>query len=233
MSQVSENTIPPNTIPPRLIDEALKCVLASRRFRASARKRRFLQFIVLQTLAGQAHRIKAYTIAVDVFDRDADFDPLIDPVVRIHAGRIRHCLEQYYLNEGAADAVRITIPKGCYVPHFTLARAVERDGPALSDAPPPAVIDATLRTGNEGAGGRSPIPWPIPWRIGIVTGAILLLVMGLLLLAAWNIPSVPWPGRCGPASACSVTCETTGGDDPARSVASGAAVGRWDRRTVT
>ncbi len=110
-----------NQIPPKLIKDALDRVLNSRGFRASVRKQRFLQFIVQETLTGRADRIKGYTIAVDVFDRDETFDPLLDPVVRIQAGRIRRCLEQYYLTDGANDPVQITIPKGSYVPHFTMA----------------------------------------------------------------------------------------------------------------
>ena len=43
---------------------------------------------------------------------------MTDPVVRIEAGRLRRCLEHYYLTEGVADRVRITIPKGGYVPQF-------------------------------------------------------------------------------------------------------------------
>jgi adenylate cyclase len=73
---------------------------------------------VQEPLAGRADRIKACTIAVDVLDRDPSFDPLADPVVRIEAGRLRRCLEHYYLAEGAADRIRITIPKGGYVPQF-------------------------------------------------------------------------------------------------------------------
>lgn len=120
------------TIPPALVDEALERVLASRGFRGAARKQRFLRFIVQQTQAGHADRIKAYTIAMDVFDRDASFDPLLDPVVRIQAGRIRRCLEQYYLTEGAEDTLRISIPKGSYVPRFTRHRPA-----TVPDTPPP------------------------------------------------------------------------------------------------
>ena len=108
------------SIPPQLIQDALKRVVASRDFMNSERKRRFLKFVVQETLAGRADRIKAYTIAVDVFDRDPSFDPVTDPVVRIEAGRLRRCLERYYLAEGAADPVRITIPKGGYVPQFIM-----------------------------------------------------------------------------------------------------------------
>ena len=80
------------SIPPQLIQDALKRVVASRDFMNSERKRRFLKFVVQETLAGRADRIKAYTIAVDAFDRDPSFDPLADPVVRIEAGRLRRCL---------------------------------------------------------------------------------------------------------------------------------------------
>jgi adenylate cyclase len=58
------------TIPPLLIQDALQRVLASRDFVNSERKRRFLKFVVQETLAGRADRIKAYSIALDAFDRD-------------------------------------------------------------------------------------------------------------------------------------------------------------------
>src|SRR4051795_5880495 len=109
-----------DAIPPQLIQDALERVISSREIVNSERKKRFLKFIVQETLAGNADRIKAYTIAVDVFNRDASFDPVSDPVVRIEAGRLRRCLEHYYLAEGTADPVRITIPKGGYVPQFIM-----------------------------------------------------------------------------------------------------------------
>src|SRR4051794_2784095 len=126
------------TTPPLLIQDALQHVLASRDFGNSDRKRRFLKFVVQETLAGHAGRIKAYAIAFDVFDRDPSFNPVSDPVVRIEAGRLRRCLEHYYLGEGAADRIRITIPKGGYVPHFIVTDGDGRSVPeALDDADQP------------------------------------------------------------------------------------------------
>lgn len=124
-----------DAIPPQLIQDALGRVLSSREIVNSERKKRFLKFIVQETLAGNAEKIKAYTIAVDVFNRDSSFDPVSDPVVRIEAGRLRRCLEHYYLTEGATDQLRITIPKGSYVPQFimrevaapSILRALEDD----------------------------------------------------------------------------------------------------------
>jgi hypothetical protein len=56
-----------------------------------ARGRKFLRYIVEETLAGRADRIKAYSLGTEVFERDPSFDAQSDPVVRIEAGRRRYC----------------------------------------------------------------------------------------------------------------------------------------------
>lgn len=106
---------------PEEIREELQRILASSEFHAPDRGRRFLEFVVEETLAGRSDCLKAYTIAQEVFAREASFDAQNDPVVRIEAGRIRRALERYYLVAGRADAVVLTIPKGGYVPFFSYA----------------------------------------------------------------------------------------------------------------
>jgi TolB-like protein len=96
----------------------LNRILASAEFSVPERVRQFLIYVVNQTLSGHADRIKAYTVAIEVFGRDANFDMQNDPVVRIEAGRLRHALERYYLLGGSAEPVIIEIPKGGYVPRF-------------------------------------------------------------------------------------------------------------------
>src|SRR5689334_4277487 len=64
-------------------------VLSSESFDASERNRRFLEYVVEETLAGRADRIKAYNIATIVFGRDDSFDPQLDPIVRMEARRLR------------------------------------------------------------------------------------------------------------------------------------------------
>ena len=111
------------------IRQQLQRLLQSPAFDASDRNKRFLQFVVDQTLAGCADHIKAYSIATLAFGRSADFDPQQDAIVRIEAGRLRRALEHYYLTAGASDPVRITIPVGSYVPAFELsAQRVPRIG---------------------------------------------------------------------------------------------------------
>jgi TolB-like protein len=115
------------------VREALERILASPGFDASARNRRFLAYLVEETLAGRADRLKGLTIAIDVFGREAaTFDREADPVVRIEAAKLRRRLKSYYLTAGQDDPIRIDIPKGTYVPTFE-----ERQHPTL-DSPAPA-----------------------------------------------------------------------------------------------
>ena len=62
--------------------------------------------------------LKGYTIATEALGRDDNFDPQIDPIVRVEAGRLRYALEHYYSNGGAGDPVVIELPRGSYVPTF-------------------------------------------------------------------------------------------------------------------
>ena len=98
--------------------EQLARILASRTFSASARLRDFLRYVVEQTLAGNGGRLKEYAIGTEVFDRDEQYDPRIDSIVRVEAGRLRTKLDEYYAVEGAGDRIVIRIERGSYVPAF-------------------------------------------------------------------------------------------------------------------
>jgi len=79
---------------------------------------RLLNYLVEETLAGRSEQLKGYNIGVEVFNKDNDFNTEQDPIVRIHAGRLRRMLKIYYLDSGVSDPVIINIPKGKYVPIF-------------------------------------------------------------------------------------------------------------------
>ncbi len=101
-----------------LVRFELDRILNSPQFDASERNRRFLDYVVEETLSDRGDRIKAYSIATLVFGRDDSFDPALDPVVRMEARRLRRSLERFYLVEGETGPIRITLPKGGYVPKF-------------------------------------------------------------------------------------------------------------------
>jgi len=80
--------------------------------------KRFLTYIVHETLNGNARFLKEYTIALKVLEKPVNFNPQKDCIVRIHAGRLRQALANYYTGMGTNDPVIIGIPKGKYVPSF-------------------------------------------------------------------------------------------------------------------
>jgi serine/threonine-protein kinase len=96
----------------------LERVLASKAFQSVERLKRFLRFIVEQTLAGHGAKLKEFLIGIEVFEKPDSFDPRNDPIVRVQARRLREKLAQYYESEGREDALWIDLPKGSYVPAF-------------------------------------------------------------------------------------------------------------------
>ena len=107
---------------PQIILDQVKKICQSEHFISKEVLCRFLSFIVKEKLDAHEDSIKAYTIALEVFHRDPGFDAGQDALVRINAGRLRRMLELYYLTTGKDDEIVIKIPKGGYVPHFSIAR---------------------------------------------------------------------------------------------------------------
>lgn len=100
------------------LHKQLERVLNSKSFEGVDRLKRFLSFIVAETLAGRGDQLKEFTVGEQVFDKGADFDPRSDPIVRVQAGRLRARLTRYQLEEGQNDEIVIELPKGRYVPVF-------------------------------------------------------------------------------------------------------------------
>ncbi|MBB6412765.1 hypothetical protein [Mesorhizobium sangaii] len=151
----------------------LGLILDSADFDATSRERRFLSHVVEEALSGRGDRIKAYSIAVEVFGRGEAFDPQTDPIVRIEAGHLRRALERYYLTSGQTDPILITIPKGGYVPVFSLR------SPSALEAPPLPLV-------SEKPTAFPARRMPLPLALG---GTVALLVAATLVLA-WSWKSV-------------------------------------------
>jgi len=115
-------------------------VVASPDFPATLRNRRFLSFAVERTLeepAGGFPCVRAYDVATRIFGRSDDFSTILDPIVRIEAGKLRRDLETYYLKSGRLNPLRIELPRGAYDPIFRRqAAGADNDGvvpPASGD----------------------------------------------------------------------------------------------------
>ncbi|MBI4892249.1 MAG: tetratricopeptide repeat protein [Acidobacteria bacterium] len=109
----------------------LSKIVSSAGFADAGRLPGFLTHLVERTLAGETDRLKESVLGMEAFQRDAGFDPRIDPIVRVEARRLRSRLEEYYAGPGAEDQVVIGLPKGGYIPVFELragAEAKEEEG---------------------------------------------------------------------------------------------------------
>src|SRR5256885_4348793 len=57
---------------------------------------KLLRYLAKHALDHPGTPIKEYQIATEVFGRSADFDPQLDSMVRVQAGRLRAKLTEYY-----------------------------------------------------------------------------------------------------------------------------------------
>src|ERR1700733_14730504 len=89
------------------IEEELDRILSSKVFAAAQRSRAFLGSVGEHSLSDAPPPLKEYSIAMDVFARDHDYDPSIDATVRVEAGRLRGRLREYYDGGGSGDPIHI------------------------------------------------------------------------------------------------------------------------------
>lgn len=117
---------------------ALDRILASDAFAGVERPSRFLRHLVESALHGQSAALKESLLGVQVFGRDACWDPRADPVVRQEAARLRKRLARYY-QAASPEELRIELPVGAYVPVFhrvSGAVPAAEAAPAGDSAPP-------------------------------------------------------------------------------------------------
>ena len=153
-------------------------VLASKGFASAGRLSRLLRYVVDKTLAGEADQLKEYAVGIEVFDRDDKYDPRLDSIVRVEAGRLRSRLDEYYNGAGAGAPMRITLPRGGYLAHFEV-----RPEPVANprpDAPTPPRTLAPARS-------RSWASWPL--TLGLIAGVAAMVV--------WLVGSTPTPAETG------------------------------------
>ena len=128
----------PALVPEAAVRSELERLLASPSLRDSDLLKRFLRYIVENTLAGEGDQLKEYRLGVEVFGRDPSFDPKVDPVVRMAARRLRAKLQEHYENGGRGPSVRIDVPKGGYATSFiTVLEPASAPGEIASDRPSP------------------------------------------------------------------------------------------------
>lgn len=151
--------------------EALNLVFQSQTFSRSDRLKSLLRFICEAEIEGRCDDLNEYAIGVEALGRPQTFSPGEDSSVRSRAYELRRKLEKFYATEAVDSALRIEIPKGSYLPHFSRVGVIER--PAAPVEPVLAALPAVRET-----------------RRGIFLPVLLAFLAGVVLticgLAAWN-----------------------------------------------
>ncbi|MFN7930734.1 MAG: hypothetical protein U0Y68_22980, partial [Blastocatellia bacterium] len=157
------------------VRQTLTRIIQSKYFAHAPKKQRFVQVICDYYLQGRAAELNEYLIGCEVFDKGAEYQPSVDPVVRVGAHDVRKKLESYYQHEGADDPVRLSIPVGTYVPLFV------RQPIAINTEPLAAVITEP-KTENARAGRIARQTWHP--STSLVTRLVPL--SGALFFGAWE-----------------------------------------------
>jgi hypothetical protein len=127
---------------------------------------KLLRYLAKHVLDHPGTPIKEYQIATEVFGRSSDFDPQLDSMVRVQAGRLRVKLSEYYSTDGAEDPIIVELPKGTYVLAF------HHRSPAVAKPNVGAVSAAPA----EPAGPRQ------NWIIATASLTILLAIAAVVIL---------------------------------------------------
>ncbi|WP_321472276.1 helix-turn-helix domain-containing protein [uncultured Paludibaculum sp.] len=93
----------------------VKRILADPGFSTSDPMRNVLLYLATHGVTQPGKPVKEFEIATNALGRGDDYDPRSDSTVRVVASRLRSKLAEYYTQDGVADPVIISIPKGAYV----------------------------------------------------------------------------------------------------------------------
>jgi hypothetical protein len=107
-------------------------IAASKGFCKSELLQKFLLYVCEQQLMGSTHEITEQRIGTQIFNRTTDYNPGEDNIVRSYARLLRKRLDKYFEGEGSEEPMRVTIPRGGYVPVFHSDAGVQEPVSKLS-----------------------------------------------------------------------------------------------------
>ena len=142
-------------------------IVSSPHFQKSTRLRELLQYIVEQTLHGNAHELTEQHIGNALFHKPSDYSPLEDSSVRVHVRQLRLKLHEYFNEDGRNEPIILEIPKGSYAPVFRAAQKAETIPATIEPRPIPGL--AWPR--------RAMLPWALCGVLAMLSGVLAYRVL--------------------------------------------------------
>ena len=159
-------------------------IVSSPHFQKSTRLRELLQYIVEQTMHGNAHELTEQHIGNALFHKPSDYSPLEDSSVRVHVRQLRLKLHEYFNEDGRNESIVLEIPKGSYAPVFRAAQKAE----TLSATVEPKAMSVVAWP------RRAMLPWALCVLLGMLCGALAYRVIMHRAASAVPAPSaLSWP----------------------------------------
>jgi hypothetical protein len=161
--------------------ELVERIVASPAFVRSPRLCNLLTHVCTLSLEGRADEINEINIGVAVFDRPPNYDPSVDGIVRSHASRLRQRLELYFREEGSGEPIRLSIPKGAYLPVFELCKSgveppVDSSDRTLVEETSPALAANSVEPRSTPAYVH-PAIWILSLALAVACGTIAYLLL--------------------------------------------------------
>lgn len=152
-------------VEPRLVE--IDRLVNSHTLHGSESLCKLLRYLADHAIRKPGVALKEYQIATEVFGRPTEFDPQLDSLVRVQAGRLRSKIAEYYASEGAEDPILVELPKGTY---------------ALAFHPATASSKKLVRGMHEPEGDKTSTPSSRSSRTALVLSSLLLV--SVIVIAA-------------------------------------------------
>jgi hypothetical protein len=155
-------------------------IVASKSFAKSSFLISFLLYVCDRELRGRAHEITEHQIGIQAFGRPATYNPGYDNIVRNYARMLRKRLDEYFNTEGKDETLRISIPRGRYVPVFYEGNA--EPVPAEPSLLPVGTLSETGTEDEIPVAQPTPVQMPLPapkrraWVLALTSGIVLVAI---------------------------------------------------------
>jgi hypothetical protein len=159
-------------------------IVSSPHFQKSTRLRELLQYIVEQTLHGNARELTEQHIGNALFHKPSDYSPLEDSSVRVHVRQLRLKLHEYFNEDGRNEPIILEIPKGSYAPVFRTAQKMETLSATFEPKTLPGLIWPR----------RAILPWALCALLAMLCGVLAYRI--ITHRAATAVPAsiaLSWP----------------------------------------
>lgn len=203
------------------VETELEMILAAPAFSQSSRCKKFLSHVVRHALSGKADQLKERIIGSNVFDRACDYDTGEDSIVRVTANEVRKRIGQFYQESRASHRIKIDLPRGSYIPEFTIhpfgheGEALAPENPSSSHPSGPVIAAALTGEPQEAPNGHADAASSPPAQIGhaeprrlppsvfraVVAVSLVVIAAGVLFVGIRNpaihtkYPEVWWAFR--------------------------------------